>query len=121
MSGLARLPETVSPRLDVPTVVLVKAVVADGSRVTDTVPALTALDSSMPLAIEMVNTGIVTSAPPPKEKSGGSPGTLFQMITADAPAACAYWALIDAAQPPRLISATAPAGKPTKSAAKQPR
>ena len=42
------------------------------------------------------------------------------MITADAPAACAFCAFSDALQVPRWISATAPAGKPAKSAASQP-
>ena len=101
-----------------PTTVLVRVVVAAGSIVTCTGPA--AVDSSVPLAREMVRVGTVTGSPPPKEKSGGSPATLFEMTTAAAPAAWAFCALTEAAQVPRLTSATAPAGKPVNAAAVQP-
>ena len=42
------------------------------------------------------------------------------MTTALAPAACALVALMAKVQPPRLMSAMFPAGKPAKSAASQP-
>ena len=42
------------------------------------------------------------------------------MITAEAPAACAFSAFTAKAQVPRWISAMLPAGKPAKSAASQP-
>ena len=73
MSGFGRRPETETPRLEVPTVVLVSEVVAAGSMVTWTGPAATALDSSVPLASETVRVEMVTGAPPPKEKKLRSP------------------------------------------------
>ncbi len=42
------------------------------------------------------------------------------MITADAPAACAFSAFTAKVQVPRWTSAMLPAGKPAKSAASQP-
>src|ERR1700710_1200162 len=42
------------------------------------------------------------------------------MITADAPAACAFCDFSEALQVPRAISATAPSGKSAKSAAAHP-